>query len=209
MSKSRASGNKPTGKQSYHHGDLREVLLDEAAALIREEGEAKLSMRHLAARVGVSHTAPYHHFKDKQELLCGIAEEGFRQFVDVLTLKESRLTEDSLRRFVKGYLEFALDKAEYYDLMFGGHLWKSAGITDALKQQSHSAFRFYLEQVRGWRDQRLVDQSIDPLRYSQVSWSTLHGMSRLLIDGIYVDSSAIDAMCDAAASMFWRELKQS
>jgi hypothetical protein len=60
--------------------------------------------------------------------------------------------------------------------------------------------------IRHWRDRGLVPAGLDPLRYAQVSWSTLHGMSRLLIDGIYIDSSAREAMCEAAADMFWREL---
>ena len=51
-----------TTKANYHHGDLRRTLLDQAALLLREEGEQGLSMRRLAARAGVSRTAPYHHF---------------------------------------------------------------------------------------------------------------------------------------------------
>jgi hypothetical protein len=52
-----------------------------------------------------------------------------------------------------------------------------------------------------------VSATVDPLRYAQVSWSTLHGMSRLLIDGIYLDAEAVAAMSDAAANMFWQQLQ--
>lgn len=193
-------------KQTYHHGDLRRTLLDEAALLIREEGESGLSMRRLAARAGVSRTAPYHHFKDKQDLLCAIAEEGFRRFRGVLVLEGSELSERGLRVFVTKYLDFALENAEYYDLMFGSHLWKSGGITDTLKDQAHGSFRFYVEQVKAVQEQGLIKSELDVLRYSQVSWSTLHGMSRLLIDGVYLDREAMGPMCDQAATMFWREL---
>ncbi|WP_240500218.1 TetR/AcrR family transcriptional regulator [Halioglobus japonicus] len=117
-----------TEKTRYHHGDLRRSLLDAAAELLREEGEAGLSMRQLAARVGVSRTAPYHHFKDKQELLCAIAEEGFRRYIEVLSLDAGNLSEQRLQRFVREYLDFALDNVEYYDLMFGSRLWKSPGL---------------------------------------------------------------------------------
>ncbi|MGB1907401.1 MAG: TetR/AcrR family transcriptional regulator, partial [Spongiibacter sp.] len=55
----------PATARSYHHGDLRSELLDAAARLLREEGEAGLSMRRLAQELGVSRTAPYHHFADK------------------------------------------------------------------------------------------------------------------------------------------------
>ena len=194
-------------KKTYHHGDLRRTLLDEAALLIREDGEAGLSMRRLAARAGVSRTAPYHHFKDKQVLLCAIAEEGFRRYRSVLSLEGSQLSEDSLRRFVRDYLDFALDNAEYYDLMFGSHLWKTGEITDSLRNEAYGSFRLYLEQVREWQHQGLVNPELDVLRYSQVSWSTLHGMSRLLIDGVYLDSAAMGPMCDQTAAMFWKELR--
>ena len=74
-----ASNRKPDRK-AYHHGDLRKALLDDAVKLLREEGEAGLSMRNLAARAGVSRTAAYHHFEGKHALLCAVAEEGFKRF---------------------------------------------------------------------------------------------------------------------------------
>lgn len=194
------------GKSNYHHGDLRRTLLDEAAVLLRDQGEAGLSMRALAARAGVSRTAPYHHFKDKRELLCAIAEEGFRRFVGVMTVDGDTLDEQRLARFVRDYLDFALANTEYYDLMFGSQLWKSRDVTDTLRDEAHGCFRFYVEQVRQWQERDLINGDIDVLRYAQVSWGTLHGLSRLLIDGIYLDRAAMGPMCDQAASMFWRQL---
>lgn len=174
--------------------------------LLREEGEQGLSMRRLAARAGVSRTAPYHHFRDKQDLLCAIAGEGFRRFVGVLTLDGHDLSRERLARFVRDYLQFAVENAEYYDLMFGSQLWKTAEITGALQKEAHGAFRFYLDQARGWQGESFVNPDLDPLRYAQVTWSTLHGLSRLLIDGIYLEPGAMDPVCEQAASMFWREL---
>src|SRR5690554_7850941 len=63
----------------YHHGDLRSALLQEADVMLKENGIEGLSLRQLAERVGVSRTAPYHHFRDKHELLCALATEGFRE----------------------------------------------------------------------------------------------------------------------------------
>ena len=72
--------DKPKSKQrtNYHHGDLRLSLVKAAGELIQEQDVEALSMRKLADHVGVSRTAPYHHFKDKNELLCAIAESGFK-----------------------------------------------------------------------------------------------------------------------------------
>lgn len=177
--------------------------------MIRDEGEAALSMRKLAARVGVSRTAPYHHFVDKQALLCAIAEEGFRRFhllEGSEELDDGMIAYSVIQSFVRGYLRFAQENAEYYDLMFGGHLWRSELLTASLKQEAHASFRRYVDGVRGWQDRGWILSSVDPLRYAQVSWSTLHGMSRLLIDGIYVDEAAVEPICDNAAIMFWRQL---
>lgn len=193
-------------KTSYHHGDLRQALLDEAALLLREEGEQGLSMRRLAARAGVSRSAPYHHFRDKQDLLCALAAEGFRRFLGVLSVAGDDLSRERLVTFIRDYLQFAVENAEYYDLMFGSKLWKSGQITGALQAEAHGAFRFYLRQARAWQELGFVNPELDTLRYAQVSWSTLHGLSRLLIDGIYLEPEAMEPICEQAASMFWREL---
>ncbi len=197
-------------KTAYHHGDLRQVLLDEAAAILRSEGPSALSMRKLADRVGVSRTAPYHHFEDKQALLCSIGEAGFRRFHRFfyeLSLNQSPSRGD-FEHFVKTYVRFAVDNAEYYNLMFGSELWSSTRLTDSLKHEAHKAFQFYLNMIRGWHTDGLTSGAIEPLRFAQVTWSALHGMSRLLIDGIYVDQAAIDAMCTSAATIFWDSLQK-
>jgi len=200
-------------KKAYHHGDLRKVLLDDAARILREEGEEGLSMRKLAASTGVSRTAPYHHFKDKQDLLCSIAEEGFKRFRTVFNPPEADqdrpLSQRRIERFVEDYIEFATGQSEYYDLMFGSHLWKSEGLSESLTREAHATFRGYVEGIRQWRKQGDVSDCVEPLRYAQVTWSTLHGMSRLLIDGIYVEREARNSMCQATAEMFWRELTAS
>lgn len=206
---SQAPANKPSG--AYHHGDLRAQLLDVAARLLREEGEEGLSMRRLAQELGVSRTAPYHHFSDKHSLLCGIAEEGFRRFRQVNADAElwnvDTFSETSLQAFVRRYVNFAVSNAEYYDLMFGGKLWKSAALTASLKAEAYTAFREYVDHFRQLQAGGIFAANFDPLRYAQLSWSTLHGMSRLLIDGIYLDSSTVEEMCNTAAAMFWRQCR--
>jgi hypothetical protein len=86
-------------------------------------------------------------------------------------------------------------------------LWKSEQLTASLKDEAYTSFKVYADQIRCWQKAGLVSATVDPLRYAQVSWSTLHGMSRLLIDGIYLDSEAVAAMSDAAANMFWQQLQ--
>jgi AcrR family transcriptional regulator len=199
-----------TQKKGYHHGDLRKALLEAAAKLLREDGETGLSMRNLAASAGVSRTAAYHHFNDKQDLLCAIAEEGFRQFRRIFRpagdADDGSVQQAHIQRFVTDYIAFATDHSEYYELMFGSRLWQSGQLSDTLRQEAYISFRVYVNRIRKWQEQGDISRSLDPLRYAQVTWSTLHGMSRLLIDGIYVDGRSRNAMCKAAAEMLWREL---
>lgn len=198
--------------KSYHHGDLRQALLDEAARILKQEGEAGLSMRKLATNIGVSRTAAYHYFANKEELLCAVAEEGFRRFDSILAqipnaapnLDEQLKPNEGqtlLRVFVDRYIDFAISHAQYYDLMFGGQLWKSTQLTESLKAQSHASFKAYVSKVKQWQDQGLVDKDVNALQFAQVSWSALHGMSRLMIDGIYIDSKSKDSMGAALVAM--------
>src|SRR5690606_2213787 len=87
----------------YHHGDLRATLLREAALLLREQGVEGLSLRRLAERAGVSRTAPYHHFADKNALLCALAEQGFRRLDEMMNAAalEPADPEPGLRHFVR------------------------------------------------------------------------------------------------------------
>ena len=202
---------KPSSKNTYHHGDLRAVLLDETARILREEGESALSLRALAANVGVSRTAPYHHFKDKQSLLCAVAEEGFVRFeqamAKALTEGRGHGGQHAMRHWAKAYVSFALNNAEYYDLMYGGKLWRSKSLTKSLVGSARSYLRHNVERLQGLQKRGYIAGDLDVLRFNQVAWGTMHGISRLLIDGIYTDSASVKRLCETAADMLWQQLQ--
>jgi AcrR family transcriptional regulator len=106
--------------QPYHHGDLRRALLDAAAPLIAEVGPANASLRELARRTGVSHTAPAHHFGDKTGLLTAVATEGFTLLADRLA-EAARRTHSFLEVGV-AYVRFALDQPAHFATMFRADL---------------------------------------------------------------------------------------
>ncbi|MEH6551590.1 MAG: TetR/AcrR family transcriptional regulator [Pseudomonadales bacterium] len=196
-------------KPTYHHGDLRQSLLSGAAEIIRTEGSDALSMRKLADKVGVSRTAPYHHFIDKHALLCALGEEGFRQHLAVFSEAGSDQGVDlerDIRLYVSRYVDYATAHPEYYDLMFGREIWKSGEVTDSLKQCAGEAFRLYKEQMADWIIAAGHNDDIPP-RVEQATWGALHGISRLLIDGIYTDEEAKKEICDACATMIINSLK--
>ncbi len=195
-------------KNAYHHGDLRESLLAAAADIVCEDGVDGLSLRKLAERVGVSRTAPYHHFKDKSELLCAIAEDGFAK-LDVITRatfqNEQSSKSERYRQYIRDYIYFAANNPEIYDLMFGRTIWQQAKVTDSLKETAFTAFQDQLSTVKNLQHEQVLPASEDSLRFAQVSWGTLHGIARLVIDGVYADTSHIDEMCECAANLFISE----
>src|SRR5580658_392741 len=107
---------------TYHHGNLRGVLIAEGVRLIEEKGVNSLTLREIGERAGVSRTAAYRHFADKNELLMGISEAGFSEFATALDTAR----EDAKPRFANrleamgmAYLKFARERKPYYEVMFG------------------------------------------------------------------------------------------
>jgi AcrR family transcriptional regulator len=199
-------------KSSYHHGDLRSTLLNAANVLLKETGIEGLSLRKLADKVGVSRTAPYHHFKDKNQLLCAIAEQGFLQWQqDAANIfNQTGLSpKEKYRQFFHGYISYAADNPELYDLMFGRTIWKQNSATKELRDAAYPSFHHQVEMTQKWQSQGLMPNDEDTLRLSQVTWGTMHGIARLLIDGIYADRSHIDEMCDCAVNMFTQQIAKT
>lgn len=195
----------PKAESNYHHGDLYSSLLSTATAIIAEDGVASLSLRKLAMRIGVSRTAAYHHFKDKNDLLIAIAAQGFiswkAQAEDIF--KNDDLTEQAkFQAFVHYYVQFATENAAIYQLMFGGTLWKDKATPSKLKEVAYPSFQFHLEMTKTWQEKGILPNSPNTLRLAQVTWATLHGIAQLVIDGIYADASQIDEMCQCVVDLF-------
>ncbi|WP_286236903.1 TetR/AcrR family transcriptional regulator [Neptuniibacter halophilus] len=196
-------------KKTYHHGDLRGTLLAAATDIIAEGGVESLSIRRLADRVGVSRTAPYHHFKDKNALLCAIAEQGFEQqdaLVESIAANPDQLTARELfERYVLTYIRFADEQKETYDLMYGRDIWKSGAPTESLQQISKNCFRNWLKWVEVLQQQGIFDPEQPTLRVAQSSWAALHGLCRLFNDGIYLDRADIDEIARNSVQMLIRQ----
>ena len=188
----------------YHHGDLASALLREATVMIREGGLESLTLRKLAKRVDATPAALYHHFKNKNDLLCALAERGFAELSLRVELPEAAADvelEAHLVAFVRAYIAFADANPEQYDLMFGRTIWKAGKPTAALREVAFGAFRRYLERIGALAQSLGTGEGASPLRVAQVSWALLHGLCRLRIDGIYVDVGDLDAMSDEAARL--------
>lgn len=203
------TATKADTRHRYHHGNLRDVLLVEARRLLMEQGIEGLSLRRLAERADVSRSAPYHHFPDKHALLCSLALEGFedlQQMLDGIDF-DSQDLRTAMKQFVQCYLRFATEQSDIYDLMFGRLLWKHGEPTPELKEVAYSTFRRYAKRVDAVFTAQGGDGSTDTLRLAQANWAMLHGISRLLIDGIYIDLDDMDAVSQQAVDQQFGRLK--
>ena len=196
---------------NYHHGDLYSSLLTTASAMISEGGVESLSLRKLAMRIGVSRTAAYHHFKDKNDLLIAIAAQGFitwKKQAEEIFCHENLTDREKYKAFVGYYVQFATENPAIYQLMFGGTLWKDKESPSKLKEVAYPSFQFQVEMTKAWQAKGLLPNSPNTLRLAQVTWATLHGIAQLVIDGIYADASQIDEMCQCAIDLFLVEHKK-
>ena len=103
----------PMSRDTYHHGDLKAVILRKAAALVAERGADAISLRELAREVGVSHAAPAHHFTDRRGLFTAVAAEGWRNLAQALDAARPDFINAAL-----AYVRFALDHRGHYAVMF-------------------------------------------------------------------------------------------
>src|SRR3984957_6457964 len=108
-------------ERGYHHGNLKEALLEAALRLIAEKGPAGFTFADAARLAGVSPAAPYRHFRDRDELLSSIAQRGFEQFEAALTAAWDDGRPDTVTAFErvgKAYLAFAREEPAFYSAMF-------------------------------------------------------------------------------------------
>ena len=203
--------NVPTHKP-YHHGDLHEQILCAACELLEENNIASLSLRAVAKKVGVSHTAPYRHFKDKESLLAGIASLGYDELSAQLTDAVKSHPGDPAAQLQEAghrYLQLALNRPQCTQLMYSGILpcddtypeLKASGDTalDGLKTIIEEG------QAQG------VFRKGDIELLALTAWSGIHGLTLLAIGGNLPDilSMPIDlhALTTAVTSTMLEGLK--
>ena len=173
-----------TRRASYHVGNLRETLISQALDVLKTEGMEALSLRRVAARSGVSHTAAYRHFDDKNALLAVVAEEGFHQLYEYQCAVVAEAGDDLALRFLNlgwVYVRFTLQHPEHARVIFGG-----AGLEfkeyPALLAAASKTFRQLLQVVHKGQKQGLVAPGKSKHR-ALAAWSIVHGVAMLILDG--------------------------
>jgi AcrR family transcriptional regulator len=177
-------------KPFYHHGNLRQALLDQALKTLRQHSAETISLRALARDLGVSQAAPYRHFTGIDALLAELAIEGFRGLLHSMTEgREGRkLTPpQELRTLGEGYVAFAVQDPERYRLMFGSYRICNEPHTE-LVEAANACYRELQRVVqRGLDNEDLKQKPVEVLTIA--AWSIVHGLASLAIDGQLSDAA--------------------
>lgn len=156
----------------YHHGNLRQALLEAGLVILEKEGEAGLGLRDLARAVGVSSAAPYRHFDSRAALLEALAVTGFQRFIARMNAVTGGAPDHPLAAMGRAYVLFALENPNLFRLMFSPELKKDA--RPGLLMAEDAAFGT-LRKVLG-DDQRGRIKAI-------AAWAKVHGLAVLMLDG--------------------------
>lgn len=170
-----------SGRQRYHHGDLRRDLLRVAREEIARHGAQAVSLASLARQAGVSQPAPYRHFADREALLEAVATEAFEEFAARLAeAVAGRTPPEALRAIAVAYLSFGEADVEVYRLMFASGLTPLAAPARDLDRASGKAFELLRAAMRALRPGPGADDD------AYLAWAHLHGLVMLKADGFIV-----------------------
>ena len=161
--------------KSYHHGNLKEELISYACTICERDGYTKLSIRSLAKESNVSQTAPYRHFKTKEEVYAAVAKEGFNKLYKAVFIESDKLTLKDFIQSSKKYINFGLQNANTYDLMFGTAVDFSQ--YPELVETANKTFESLVLNLSSF----LKDKDEDILAGKSITvWALLHGMVGIL-----------------------------
>ena len=172
------------GQKSYHHGNLRATLLDTAIEQLQRAGSEDLSLRALAREVGVSQTAPYRHFADKGELLAAMATRGYRELLRNLRQAGQSAGDcprSQLFAFAHSYVDYAARNPQLFKLMFGPSVQPTANYPE-LRQATSGAFLLVQRILERGIEKGVFRQADDIAYLANCAWSSIYGLSTLLVD---------------------------
>ena len=182
---------------TYHHGNLREALIEAGIRIINESGENALSLRKVASACEVSHAAPYAHFKDKDELIEAIKKSVTEQLMDELedAARSAADSESAIVGMGKKYVSFFLKKPDYFKFLFGRQNITAHLRTDEKTDDDYPPFALLKETYLKYLKENRIkkngkEQEIELLKI----WASAHGLA------------AIACMSGVIPSFDWEEM---
>jgi AcrR family transcriptional regulator len=170
-------------KNSYHHGDLKNALIQAGIEILSQEGVNALSLRKVARKAGVSHAAPYAHFADKQALVAAISTEGYKEIYENVYNAVQRHQGEPLRQLVEAawaYVEFALTDPDHFKITLSGVVEKEKDYP-AFVEVAQKSFRLVVELVEAGQRAGILNEGPPDLVAVSV-WALVHGFAMLILE---------------------------
>lgn len=165
----------PKAGDTYHHGDLRAACVRAARELLEEGGGGGLSLRAVARRAGVSPTAPYRHYEDRDALVSAVAAEGYRELAGhLMAAHPAPSAADDLAAVAVAYVRFALERPALFRVMFAepcdyANAERVAAVADITQYVGDLVARAF--------------PGADVVALSTAVWGLVHGLAFLHLDG--------------------------
>lgn len=180
-------------RRPYHHGDLRQALVDAAIELLRKSGPDALTLRGAARAAGVSQAAPYRHFKDRKALVAAVADDGFRRLRLAMSggdpspskpgsrkPQTPRDAASGLRQLAVEYVRFAHEHPAEYRVMFGAEILTDDDY-DELRTSSRAVFDLLSGGIAQLQERGVIRKG-DPDTIAIGAWAMMHGLVMLSLD---------------------------
>lgn len=179
----------------YHHGDLPRAMLAVTIETIRKHGVAAVTLRGVGEELGVSRTALYRHFANKDALLGAVAREGFA------TLRTALLTawqqgnggQDGFNKMGEAYVRFARQHPSHYQVMFGGYVSPSQLAPSGPGADEFDAFGVLVNAIVELQRTKQMRPD-DPQLMALYIWSVVHGVAMLALTGMCPDAETVDTL---------------
>ena len=177
---------------NYHHGDLKNALIQAGVEILASKGANGLSLREVAKRAGVSHSAPYAHFADKQALIAAIATEGHTHIHDAITAIFAQYPDEPLQQLIEtayAYLRFGIDEPDLFKITFSGVV-EDEHDHPALVEMTQKNFALIRQLVSRCQAAGIFAPGPEDL-IAQNLWGSVYGLVSLLQQG-QVSSAVLD-----------------
>lgn len=177
-----AADDQASGRERYHHGNLREALIQAALAMIAERGLAGFAIAELARVVGVSPAAPYRHFRDRNAVIAEVARRGFESLAADLAAATAGLQGDplgALERAAQAHVAFARREPAVYAAMFDAGF--PSGEHSDLVVARNDAFAVLRRAADAACAMSRAPRRPPPLMVALHVWSLTHGIATLFV----------------------------
>jgi len=171
-------------RETYHHGDLKNALIEAGIEILAREGVEGLSLRKVASQAGVSHSAPYAHFADKQALIAAISTEGNILVNERLESIQAEYADNPRQALIEtcwAYLSFAMEKPAHFKVTFSGVVEKEDEYPALVEITTRNNAAVAKATARCQQAGCLAPGPADLMGVS--IWSAVHGLACLLLEG--------------------------